>query len=289
MSNNINISDYLNSDQLKERLSNILKSEDKRDLFITSVVSLVNSNESLKDVDKSTLLNACLIATSMNLPVNQNLGFAYIIPYKGKAQFQMGYKGFIQLAMRSGEFKTISSTPIYEGQLIGTNPLTGYQFDFNVKSDKVIGYAGYFQLINGFEKTLYMTVEELKKHGMNYSQTYKKDYGLWKDNFDAMASKTVLKLLLSKYAPLSIDMQRAVRTDQGIIKDENGENVDYIDNRILTLEENNRELEIERLKIWIENSDTLEKLKQANTAVYTLAEDNLINLYEQKQNELQQL
>jgi recombination protein RecT len=176
------------------------------------------------------------------LPLNNNLGFAYIVPYKAKqkdgsyktvAQFQMGYKGFIQLAQRSGQFETISAAPVYEGQLIGENPLTGFEFDFSKaakKSDTVIGYAAYFKLLNGFNKTLYMSVADLTKHGTRFSQTFKKGYGLWKDDFEGMCIKTVIKLLLSKFAPLSIDMQRAVITDQSVINDADTNDVDYADN-----------------------------------------------------------
>ena len=127
----------------------------------------------------------------------------------------MLFRSFIQLAQRSGLFKTISASPIYDGQLIENDPLKGFVFDFTKKkSETVIGYAAFFSLLNGFEKTLYMSVEELKKHGLKYSQSYKNDktraYSLWETNFDAMAQKTVLKLLLSKFAPLSVEMQKAV-------------------------------------------------------------------------------
>jgi recombination protein RecT len=202
--------------------------------FITSVIQIANSNELLKKADPVSLLNAAIMAATLDLPINQNLGFAYIIPFNSKegckAQFQMGYKGFIQLAQRSGQFKNISATPIFEGQIKSENPLTGFEFDFTVKSEKVIGYAAFFQLINGFEKTIYMTIEQLKKHGVKYSQTFKKGFGLWKDDFDAMAIKTVLKLLLSKYAPLSVEMQKAVLSDQSVIENPDVIDVEYVDN-----------------------------------------------------------
>lgn len=199
--------------------------------FITSVMSVVMNNEYLKNADPNTIYMAAMMAASLDLPINQNLGFAYIVPYKNQAQFQMGYKGFIQLAQRSGLFKTISATPIYEGQLVAENPLTGFEFDFTKKaSDKVVGYASYFSLLNGFEKTFYMTKEDCEKHGKKFSANFKKyGTGLWKDDFDGMAIKTVIKLLLSKYAPLSIEMQRAIITDQSIIKDAETVDVDYVD------------------------------------------------------------
>ena len=208
--------------------------------FITSVLQAVASNDLLQKADPTTVFSAAATAATLDLPINNNLGFAYIIPYNTKqkdgtykvvAQFQMGYKGFIQLAQRSGQFKTISATPIYEGQLIEQNPLTGFVFDFTVtNSNKVIGYAAYFELLNGFQKTLYMTTTELKAHGTRFSKSFKSGYGLWKDDFDSMSIKTVIKLLLSKYAPLSIDMKRAVMSDQSVINDVETEDVTYIDN-----------------------------------------------------------
>lgn len=219
--------------------------------FITSVLQVVNSNNLLAKCDPTSIYNAAAVAATLDLPINNNLGFAYIIPYNQKvegnfvqvAQFQLGYKGFIQLAQRSGQFQTISTTPIYEGQLIEENPLTGFAFDFTKKSNNVIGFAAYFKLINGFEKTFYMSVEEVRKHGEKYSKNFNQPNSLWKKDFESMACKTVLKLLLSKYAPLSIEMQKAVIADQGVIKSDNTDiiDVDYIDNgnaiEIITIED----------------------------------------------------
>jgi recombination protein RecT len=206
--------------------------------FITSVLQIVASNSMLVNADPYSVYNAAALAATLDLPLNNNLGFAYIVPYKNLAQFQLGYRGFIQLAQRTGLFQTIAACPIYEGQIVEANPLTGYKFDFTKRdSDKIIGYAGFFKLLNGFEKTLYMTKEELNKHGKAYSQTYKKGMGLWETNFDAMATKTVIKLLLSKFAPLSIEMQRAVITDQAVINDVDTDDVTYVDNDLRSLEE----------------------------------------------------
>ncbi len=220
-------------DETKQKFQEILGKKSAG--FITSVLAIISQSEMLKDSDPNSVYLAAMTAATLDLPINQNLGFAYILPYKGKdgtkAQFQIWYKGLIQLAQRSGQFKTISACPVHEWQILEENPLTWFIFDFkNKKSDKVIGYASYFSLINGFEKTMYMTVEELQKHWSKFSQSFKKWYWLWKDDFDSMAIKTVLKLLLSKFAPLSIEMQKAVVADQAIIEDENLDIVDYIDN-----------------------------------------------------------
>lgn len=213
--------------------------------FITSVLQAVASNEQLKDAEPHSVFHAAAVAATLDLPINNNLGFAYIVPYKQwvedpttgnkkqitVAQFQMGYKGFIQLAQRTGQFQTIAETPIYEGQLIDENPLTGFRFDFTKKSDTIIGYAAYFRLINGFEKVLYAPVDKVEAHAKRFSKQYAaKGTGLWKDDFDSMARKTVLKALLSRYAPLSIEMQKAVITDQSVIKDSETLDVGYVDN-----------------------------------------------------------
>jgi recombination protein RecT len=255
--------------------------------FITSVLQIATQNQMLAKADPVSIYNSAAVAATLDLPLNANLGFAYIVPYNSKqkdgtykvvAQFQMGYKGFIQLAQRSGQFQTISSCPVYEGQIVEQNPLKGFIFDFTQKkSDIVIGYAAYFRLINGFEKTMYMTVEELKKHGTRYSQTFKSGYGLWKDDFDAMASKTVLKLLLSKFAPLSIDMQKAVVTDQAIVNDFEGEDVTYVDNQ---LPEVNKELE--RMTLLIQDCKTLKELKKLESRI----PNELNDIFIQKLDEL---
>lgn len=212
------------------RIKDMLGNERKANAFITSVLSAVSQNGLLQKSKPETVLQAAMMAASLDLPINQNLGFAYIVPYKGNAQFQIGYKGLIQLAQRSGQFKTISATPIYEGQLVEENPLEGFKFDFTVKGEKVVGYAGFFRLINGFEKTLYMTVEQIQSHAKQYSQSYGKDYSPWKSDFDAMATKTVLKMLLSKFAPLSTEMQRAVVSDQAVITNSDSLELSYVDN-----------------------------------------------------------
>lgn len=197
--------------------------------FLTSVMQITNSNDLLKKATPESIYGAAVTAAVLDLPIQNNLGFAYIVPFGGQAQFQLGYKGLIQLALRSGQFKNIAVAEIYEGQIVSENPLTGYVFDFSKKtSDKVVGYAAYFSLLNGFEKTEYMSREKLDAHGKKFSQTYKKGFGVWKDDFDSMAKKTVLKLTLSKYAPLSVEMQKAITFDQAVTHD--GEVVEFVDN-----------------------------------------------------------
>jgi len=203
--------------------------------FISSVVNTVNSSINLRAADPNSIIMAAVIAATLDLPIDKNLGFAYIIPYNSKdgykAQFQMGYKGFIQLAMRTGQYKTINATEVYDGELVSQNRLTGeIEFDENKKvSEKVIGYAAYFRLLNGFEKCVYWPIEKIKSHGKRYSKSFDSPDGRWKLDFDAMALKTVLKHLLSKYGILSIEMIGAIKADQAVIKNEDLDDVEYVD------------------------------------------------------------
>jgi len=250
----------LQRDDVKKKFSEILGAKSAG--FITSVLSAVNANHLLKKALPETVYMSAMMAAALDLPVNPNLGFAYIIPYNSRqkddkgndiwvtsAQFQMGYKGFIQLAQRTGQYKTISAAPVYEGQLISEDPLKGFEFDWKAKkSNTIIGYAGYFSLVNGFEKTLYMTVDELQKHGSKYSKTYSQTSSKWKTDFEAMALKTVIKLLLSKYAPLSVDspMAKAIVADQAVIKDVDTMEVEYTDTTSEDVTEEKSEEQIQK-------------------------------------------
>lgn len=206
--------------------------------FATSVLQIVNSNSMLVNADPKTIFSAACMAATLNLPINNSLGFAYIVPFQNRkagtieAQFQLGYKGFVQLAQRSGQFERIAAVPVYEGQLLTANPLLGYEWDWSIKPQgQPIGYVAFFKLINGFTAELYMSREEVTAHASKYSQTFKKGFGVWKDQFDAMALKTVLKLLLSKQAPLSIEMQTATLADQAVVRDVETNDFDYIDHQ----------------------------------------------------------
>ena len=232
----------------KKRFEEILGK--KAQGFISSVINISNS-VGLKDCEPTSIVSAAVVAATLDLPIDPNLGFAYIVPYndknKGKiAQFQMGYKGFIQLAQRSGQYKTINATEVFEHEIKKVNRLTGeIELEESPEpSTKVVGYVAYFSLLNGFEKALYMTREQLESHGKKYSQSYKSNKewvvksSLWSTDFDSMATKTVIKLLISKYGPLSIEMQKAVAADQAYVKEDvlksnseiDGSNMEYIDN-----------------------------------------------------------
>ena len=292
------LSTFLNQDKVKEKFAEIIGSDSSG--FIASLLSVVNDNKLLANADQNSIYTAALMAASLKLPINQNLGLAYIVPYAGKAQFQLGYKGFKQLAQRSGQFKTMHDTDIREGEILSHNRLSGeieFSWDQNSKNrlnKRVIGYVSYFKLLNGFESTFYMTVEELTAHAKKYSQVFRKyGTGLWKDDFDGMARKTVTKLNLSKNAPLSVEMQRATIADQAVIKDfdpsKNDDAViidaEYVDNEQDSRDPKEISEEKESLRIieHIEKSKDLKKLAQVKDL---LTNDDLKLLYTNKVKEL---
>lgn len=191
--------------------------------FATSILNLFNSEKMLQKCEPMSVISSAMVAASLDLPVDKNLGYMYIVPYGNKAQPQMGYKGYVQLALRSAQYRYINVTPVHEGELQKWNPLTEeIDIDFEQrKSDAIVGYAAYFELLNGFRKTVYWTKEQVEKHRRKFS---KSDFG-WKNDWDAMAMKTVLKSLLSKWGILTIQMQTAVMedNDEREMKDITGE------------------------------------------------------------------
>lgn len=215
------VGDLMRSPGVSAKIKDVLGNEKVAAGFISSVISIANGNKELRKADPMTVVGAAMVAATLQLPVVPTIGLAYIVPYKGQAQFQIGYKGLIELAERSGQFKNIIDEVVYEGQLIHKNKFTGeYIFDEDArKSDKVIGYMARFDLINGFSKTIYWTIADVQAHANKFSQAYRNGYSSpWKSDFDAMARKTVLKSLFSKYAPKSIQMQNAIAFDQASVK-----------------------------------------------------------------------
>lgn len=189
--------------------------------FISSLISVTNSNKLLAKADPATVVSSAMVAATLDLPINQSLGFAYIVPYKGQAQFQLGYKGMIQLAMRSGQFKTFNDFIVPSGALQDYDEMTGrISVDWSKGNDgkEPDGYGVYMALTNGFEKTVFWSFDKVTKHAKRFSQSYSKGYDSpWKSDFNAMALKTVIKHTLSKYAPLSVDMQKGIEADQGVV------------------------------------------------------------------------
>lgn len=241
MTKAITIKEYIAAPAVQQKMQEMLVTPAMVRQFTTSVISLAGSDELLSTAEPRSLFNACLTAASLNLPINKNLGFAHIIGYKNnkkgitEAQFQLGARGFKELAQRSGQYKHINQGDVREGEMKGRNRLTG-EIDFSWETDEakrlelpIIGYFSYFQLHNGFASTLYMSKEEVIDHGKKYSQSFKKGFGPWVDNFEAMALKTVMKLNISKNGPLDINLQQAVTVDQAVVRGD-GE-YDYADGR----------------------------------------------------------
>lgn len=214
------LSMVLATPQIKERFESML-GEKRAAAFMSSIISAVSGNAYLKKCDPMSVVSSAAIAASMDLPINPSLGFAHIVPYKDVAQFQMGWKGFVQLALRSGQYQTINVTTVKDGQLVDHDPFTGLmKFQKEAKSENIIGYLLYYRLLNGFEKYFYMTREEMEVHAKRYSASYKRNSGQWVENFDAMGMKTVAKLGLSKYGVLSVEMQRAIEADQAVVAED---------------------------------------------------------------------
>lgn len=222
------VKDLLAQDSIKKRFEEILGA--KAPGFISSILNIVNGNTLFASCNPNSIIMSAAVAATLDLPINPNLGFAYIIPYGGQAQFQIGYKGFIQLAMRTGQYKTINATEVRAGQLKKFNPLTEeIEIDFSVEGGEVIGFVGYFKMINGFEKTVYWNVGKMNAHAKKFSKSYGKSSSPWTTNYNEMCLKTLIKHILSKYGILSIEMQKAVTVDQGVVKDDKGETVEYVD------------------------------------------------------------
>lgn len=237
------LNSYISHNATQEYLKKVLS--DKKDAFVSNLASLVANNAKLQECEPATLMYGAIRATASDLPLDPAFGCAYLIPYKNnklgitEAQFQIGYRAYGQLALRSGLFKCINDTDVREGELVNRNRLTG-KIDFNFEQDDkrrselpIIGYVSYFQLLNGFESTLYMSVEELKAHGLRYSQTYRSQYAnvrdssKWVTDFHEMCRKTVIKLHLSRKAPLSVEMQNAIRDDQAVFR--SADTPEYVD------------------------------------------------------------
>lgn len=242
MSTQLSVKDYFNKDANKAKFEELLGA--KSTGFIASALQVVGGNTNLAKAEPKSVFNAVAMAAVLDLPINSNLGFAHVVPYnqsyqengqwkkKQVAQFQMGYKGFIQLALRSKQYETIGAAPIYEKQLVSYNPLEGSVFDFkHPNKGKIVGYAAFFKLKDGFKKTLYMTVDEIMEHGKTYSKTFEHKNSVWKSNQKGMALKTVVKLLISKFGPMSLELQKAVVSDQAIVNDFENDDFTHADNQ----------------------------------------------------------
>lgn len=182
--------------------------------FIASIIDLYNGSADLQECDPNAVIFEALKAASLKLPINKSIGFAYLVAYKGVPTMIVGYKGYIQLAMRTGQYRFINADEVFEGEYVTKNKLTG-EFDLSGKatSNKVVGYFAYFQLLNGFSKTIYMTVEQVKAWAAQYSPSSKSSYSPWQKEFPKMAMKTCLRSLLGRWGYMSVEMAEAINND----------------------------------------------------------------------------
>lgn len=251
------VKSMISQDAVKKKFTEVLGQ--KAPQFLASITNVVAGSAQLKKCPATTIMSAAFVAATYDLPIDSNLGFAAIVPYNNnkynqqtrqwekhpEAQFQMMYKGFIQLAIRSGYYEKMNCSVVYKDELVSYNPITGeVQFvtDFSKctqraegKSENIAGYYAWFKLLTGFRKELFMTTAEVENHASKYSTAYRYDLennkksSKWTTDFETMALKTVIKMLLSKWGILSVDMQRAIQDDQKVY-DEDGEG-SYGDNQ----------------------------------------------------------
>lgn len=208
--------------------------------FMTSITSVVGNNTLLQKADVNSIVMGAATAASMDLPLNPNLGYAALVPFNSKdgcfAQLQIMTKGYVELFIRSGQCKSLICEVVRKGELVKKNKFTGeYVFDESKReSDEIIGVMSAFELVNGYKKVEYMTVQEVKDHAQKFSQAYRRNAAIWKDNWEEMMKKSCLKRLLVRWAPKSIEMQQMVMFDQAVVKgdisDMNNAQAVYADN-----------------------------------------------------------
>lgn len=259
------VKNMISDDKVKKRFSAVLGQ--KAPQFLASVTNVVAGSTQLKKCSANSIMSSAFVAATYDLPIDGNLGFAAIVPYGNnkynpqtkqwekhiEAQFQMMYKGFIQLAIRSGHYEKMNCSVVYEDELISYNPIMGeveFVKDFSQctmrhegKTENIVGYYAWFKLLTGFRKELFMTTLEVENHARTYSSAYRYDIeqnkksSKWTTDFEAMALKTVIKRLLSKWGILSVDMQRAIQDDQKVYNDEGEGNYDDNSHDIVEVED----------------------------------------------------
>ena len=252
-SNKMTFSAFITSTGMKNKVNQIIGDEKTGNRFISSIISAVSTNPTLAECDNASILSGALLGESLKLSPSPQLGNYYLVPFKDKtkgmvATFQLGYKGYIQLAIRSGQYKKLNVLAIKEGELINYDPLNE-EIEVQLIEDetkrekaKTIGYYAMFEYVNGFRKALYWSREKMEAHAMQYSQGYRADkqkgtaYTFWSKDFDGMAYKTMLRQLISKWGIMSIDMQQAYESDMAYIKEDGSK--EYVDNQEDILEAN---------------------------------------------------
>lgn len=269
--------------------------------FLSQASQVIRKDIGLMRAESKSVLNAVSAIASLNLMIDPSFGQAFMSVYKVKegfrwkelAQFQIGYKGLIELGHRTGQFRTINPSDVREGEFVKQDRMTG-EIEFNWNQDQdgrkklpVVGFVAYFELVNGFRKSLYMTMEEMKAHGMKWSSAFKDKEGGWQKDFEGMGKKTTLKLLLDKYAPKSPEMQRAIAFDQAVINDLGGNSLNYVDNPSnkpkVDKEEHNRQVEKQRILDHIKRAKSISGLEQCFEHI---PDDETRNLYDEKLKQL---
>ena len=211
------LKNIMDSPTVKEQFRNCL--QEGSPLFVSSLIDLYSSDKYLQECEPGAVVMEALKAATLKLPINKSLGFAYVIAYKKIPQFQLGYKGIIQLAMRTGQYRFINADAVCEGELTSYNKMTGELVLGEATSEKVIGYFAFIETVNGFQKAIYWNLDKIEKHAKRFSESYKskKDWVVknspWTTDFDAMATKTLLKHLLGKYGIMSIEMASGFEAD----------------------------------------------------------------------------
>lgn len=247
------ITAYLTQDAVKQQINNVIGGKDGQ-RFISAIVSAVNTNPALQECTNQSILSGALLGESLKLSPSPQLGHYYLVPFndkdKGKvAQFQLGYKGYIQLAIRSGQYKKLNVMAIKEGELEYFDPLNE-DIKVNLMIDnwdareeaQTIGYYAFFELVNGFRKAIYWSKAQMVAHALKYSPGYKKDldkgwkYTFWSKDFDGMAYKTLLRQLISKWGVMSIELQNAFEADQAVINEDGGKDYVDVDDSIIDME-----------------------------------------------------
>lgn len=235
----LGIGAYLTQDSVKNRINSIVGGKDGQ-RFISAIVSATTTNPTLQECSNQSILSAALLGESLKLSPSPQLGHYYLVPYDNKgnkvAQFQLGYKGYIQLAIRSGQYKKLNVMAIKEGELDYFDPLNE-EIKVSLKvenwdereSAPTIGYYAFFELTNGFKKAIYWSKAQMEAHAMKYSPGYraKKGYTFWEKNFDGMAYKTMLRQLISKWGIMSIELQNAFEGDMAVINEDGSK--DYVE------------------------------------------------------------
>lgn len=252
---------YLTKDAVKDQINKVVGGKDGQ-RFISAIISATNTNSMLQECTNQSIVSGALLGESLKLSPSPQLGHYYLVPFndkeKGKvAQFQLGYKGYIQLAIRSGQYKKLNVMAIKEGELEYFDPLNE-DIKVNLMVDKwddreslpTIGYYAFFELVNGFRKAIYWSKAQMEAHALKYSQGYKKDkekgwnYTFWSKDFDGMAYKTMLRQLISKWGIMSVEMQTAYDGDMAVINDDGTRNYVETDDGVIVQDEPTPEVEI---------------------------------------------